>query len=287
MSLNMEEGPLKEAAIFTRAVENVFRKLIRLLLGRMTLTKLQEMIRIVYIEEAELKLKRERPGKNVALTKLGLLTGLDTRTLNRILEEREKAAPISKDESFLKGFSPGFRVLDTWLNDNNYRDPKTGKPIEIDLNGDQGSFEDLFARSISTRGVTSQSVLQRLIENNMITFDKKKGKLRLNQEGVVFVGDDELDMIDIGFWSAANLISTVANNVATKERENRFFQRSCWTYKLNRDDKERFRQHMLDFLSESHKKAKNEILPFEALSGSPEQLTAGVSMFYFEDEPNF
>ena len=49
MSVSLEDGPLKEAAIFTRAVENVFRKLIRLLLGRMTLVKLQEMIRCILI----------------------------------------------------------------------------------------------------------------------------------------------------------------------------------------------------------------------------------------------
>ena len=63
MSAILQEGPLKEAAILTRAVENVFRKLIRLLVGRMSLTKLQEMIRIIFVEESELKLKKRGLGR--------------------------------------------------------------------------------------------------------------------------------------------------------------------------------------------------------------------------------
>ena len=39
----------QEAAILTRAVENVFRKLIRFLVGRISLVRLQEMIRYIYV----------------------------------------------------------------------------------------------------------------------------------------------------------------------------------------------------------------------------------------------
>ena len=58
---------LRDVAILTRAVENVFRKLIRMLIGRMSLKKLQEMVQIIFIEETEAKLKLEAPGKSVAL----------------------------------------------------------------------------------------------------------------------------------------------------------------------------------------------------------------------------
>ena len=45
------------------------------------------MLRDVFIQEAEARLRRERPGKNVPLSQLALLTGLDTRTLIRIRAE--------------------------------------------------------------------------------------------------------------------------------------------------------------------------------------------------------
>jgi hypothetical protein len=55
---------LRDVATLTRAVEKVFRKLIRMLIGKMSLKKLQEMIQIIFVEETEAKLKREAPGKN-------------------------------------------------------------------------------------------------------------------------------------------------------------------------------------------------------------------------------
>ena len=81
---SLEDSRYQEADLLARAVENVFRKLIRFLVGRITLVKLQEMIRYIYVEETEKMLRRERPGKNVPLTRLALNTGLDTRTLTRV-----------------------------------------------------------------------------------------------------------------------------------------------------------------------------------------------------------
>ena len=83
----VSESRFKEADLLARAVENVLRKLIRVLVGRITLVKLQEMIRFIYVDETEKKLKSERPGKNVPLTRLALNTGLDTRTLTRVREK--------------------------------------------------------------------------------------------------------------------------------------------------------------------------------------------------------
>ena len=133
MSVSLVDGPLKEAAIFTRAVENVFRKLIRLLLGRMTLVKLQEMIRLIFVEEAELHLKRERPGKNVPLTKMALLTGLDTRTLSKIQVEIAENLPIHLEDKFLREITPECSVLDSWASNSIYQDSKTKSPISLSL----------------------------------------------------------------------------------------------------------------------------------------------------------
>ena len=44
---------MTEAAVLTHAIENVFRKLIRILIGKISLKKLQEMIQIIFVEEAE------------------------------------------------------------------------------------------------------------------------------------------------------------------------------------------------------------------------------------------
>ena len=41
----VQNEQLQDAAVLTRAVENLFRKMIRFLVGRLSLVKLQEMIR--------------------------------------------------------------------------------------------------------------------------------------------------------------------------------------------------------------------------------------------------
>ena len=51
---------LEDVAILTLAVESVFRKLIRLLIGKISLKKLQEMIQVIFVEEAEVILKKEK-----------------------------------------------------------------------------------------------------------------------------------------------------------------------------------------------------------------------------------
>ncbi len=102
---------LQDVAILTRAVESVFRKLIRMLIGRMSLKKLQEMVQIIFIEETEAKLKQESPGKNVALGDIALQTGVDTRTIKRIRTYIATSNPIHQDDSFLDGFMPMFKVF--------------------------------------------------------------------------------------------------------------------------------------------------------------------------------
>jgi hypothetical protein len=37
------------------------------------------MIQVIFVEEAEAKLRQESPGKNVALSTLAVVTGFDTR----------------------------------------------------------------------------------------------------------------------------------------------------------------------------------------------------------------
>src|SRR6056300_506602 len=107
---------LDDVSTLTRAVEGVFRKLIRMLIGKMSLKKLQEMIQIIFVEETEAKLKEESPGKNVALGDIALQTGVDTRTIKKIRKYIAVNNPIYRDDGFLDGFMPLFKVFDLWMN---------------------------------------------------------------------------------------------------------------------------------------------------------------------------
>lgn len=277
---------LRDVALLTRAVEDVFRRLIRMLIGRMSLKKLQEMVQIIFVEEAEAKLKRDEPGKTVSLTKLGSITDLDTRTLTKIRSAHDNRMPMYLNASFLKGFTPGFKVLDVWINDPRFADKDAGKPVALDFSGPGLSFESLVEAAVATRGVTANSMLDRLLENKFVEISADTGKIRLLRNQYIFLSNDELDMVDIGFSAIAHLATTVAHNIRNADNTDaRFYQRGCWTYRLSEANRDAFRKAMLDFLHEVDKKAKQAISPFEESTDVPGQLTAGISMFYFEERP--
>jgi len=251
----------------------------------MSLKKLQEMIQIIFVEEAEAKLVQEAPGKNVSLTKLGSLTDLDTRTLTKIRSSYDSSKPIHLDTSFLKGFTPGFKVLDLWLNEERYLDKKTKRPKPLSFTGKGITFEKLVDEAVSARGVTAKSMLERLLENDFVKVNSGTAQIELVREDYIFLSNEELDMIDIGFSAIASLATTVSHNIENAGSETaRFYQRGCWTYRLNKRNQEEFRRSMLDFLHEVDRKSKNAIFPFEDSKELPDQLTAGISMFYFEED---
>jgi len=286
MSSSILQGHLREAAILTRAVENVLRKLIRLLMGRISLTRLQEMIRLIFVQEAEDFLKREKPGRNVSLTKLALLTGLDTRTLGKIKEDSFSSDSISESPEFLKGFVPAFKVLDVWINDERFSDPISGKPADLPLSGGPNSFESLVDQAVTARGITFTSILERLLENGIVRQDPDSQSVELVSDSkIVFIGNDELDMLDIGLTSIGQLISTVHKNVKhVKDVENRYFQRGCWTYKLDPKNAAKLRANVQRFLSQVNENAKDIIEPYEETESNPDQLMAGIGMFYFQED---
>ena len=169
------EPALRDVAILTRAAERVFRKLIRMLIGKMSLKKLQEMIQIIFVEEAEAALKAETPGQSVALGDIALLTGVDTRTIKKIRAYIAVSNPIHQDDVFLEGFMPLFKVFDLWMNDKRFFDVTKGKPRALDIEGQGATFPELVKAAIQSRGLTSQAVLKRLKEIGVVEVEVAAG----------------------------------------------------------------------------------------------------------------
>jgi hypothetical protein len=277
---------LGDVAILTLAVENVFRKLIRLLIGKISLKKLQEMIQVIFVEEAEIILKKERPGKNVALTALAVVSGIDTRTLTRIKAEENYQKPFCEEERFLRGITPECSVLDVWESSDAYRDPETGDPMVLPVSGPRPSFESLVGDSNSTRGVTVKSFLQRLESSKSIVLDKPGNTVRMiNKRYTPFGSEAQTENARIGMAAVGNLVETVTHNLrAPSENGESFYQRGCWTNRMDRNDIKRFRELVKKFLKETDEKARKIMKPFEQNVATHDQVTAGVSLFYFEEE---
>ena len=273
-----------DVAILTRAVEKVFRGLIRMLIGKMSLKKLQEMIQIIFVEETEAKLKSEAPGKNVALGDIALQTGVDTRTIKKIQRYIAVSDPIDEDDAFLDGFMPLFKVFDLWMNDRRYFDAGCGKPRVLQIEGEGDTFSSLVKSAIQSRGLTSQAVLKRLNEIDVIDVDKKTATVVLKQEDNVFISKNDLDLLDVGFTAISNLVSTIDHNIRNHlNKEIKYFQRGSWDYQFSPEKIGYVRKKIHKYLREADKKSRELIVSLAESEGQKGQLTAGISMFYFEE----
>ena len=276
---------LPEVAILTRAVENVFRKLIRMLVGRISLKKLQEMMQAIFVEEAEAKLQKERPGRNVPLSTLAVITGFDTRTLTRIKSSDGYLKPFHQESRFLSHITPECSVLDVWESSPKYRDPESGKPKVLPIKGAAVSFESLVSDSNSTRGVTAGSFLHRLQESNSVVVDKAANEVRMiDKHYTPFDSADQTENVRIGMAAVGNLIETITHNLnAPALGQESFYQQGCWTNRLNREDSETLRRTAREFLANKDEEARAVLKPFEQDEVTGDQVTAGISMFYFEE----
>ena len=274
----------RDIAILTRVTENVFRKLIRMLIGKMSLKKLQEMIQIIFIEEAEARLKQEKPGKSVALGDIALQTGVDTRTIKKIRTYIATSKPIHQDDAFLDGFMPLFKVFDLWMNDTRFFDTDTGKPRQLEIEGHGTSFSELVKTAIQSRGLTAQAVLKRLREIDVVELDAASGTVVLKQEDNVFISKDDLDLLEVGLTAIGNLVSTVNHNIQNHLNEDaRYFQRGSWDYQFNPENIERVRSAIHRYLRKVDAQSRHLISSLAEAESQKGQLTAGISMFYYEE----
>jgi hypothetical protein len=280
------EPDLRDVAVLTRAVENVFRRLIGMLIGKISLKKLQEMIQIIFVEEAEAKLQQEERGKNVALSTLAVITGIDTRTLAKIKSKESYLKPFHEEKRFLSEITPECSVLDVWESSAKYTDKKSGKPLSLKIRGPKISFESLIADSISTRGVTVTSFLKRLVVSNSIVVDKDKNSVTMiDKRYTPFKSDEYTENAKIGMAVVGNLVDTIAHNLsAPAQSKESFYQKGCWTNRLDKRDCEKLRMVVKKFLLKTDEKARSIIKPFEQDVATKGQVTAGISMFYFEEE---
>jgi hypothetical protein len=278
---SISAGRLQEASLLARAVENVFRKLIRLLVGRISLVRLQEMMRHIYVEETELKLRAETPGKNVPLTRLALSTGLDTRALIRIRERIQLGEPQYRQQ-FLSELTPESAVVEAWAGRvRSSRD--AGDAAVLDYGSEGSGFEALVRAAVPTRGITTQSILQRLVATRSVEQDREQKRLRLLVDHYSpYLSQDEPNIVNAAFSAVSNLISTIEHNVDA-EQGDLLLQRQKWTFRLAPEDLAAFRQAMREMLERHEAEADAAIEPWEQDRYDSGLITAGVGFYYFEE----
>ncbi|MGA9575153.1 MAG: DUF6502 family protein [Lysobacterales bacterium] len=278
---------LREVTVVTRAVENVFRKLIRMLIGRISLKKLLNLVQVIFVEETEAMLKQEASGKNVALADLALLTGMDTRTIKRTRMQIDRESYTRKKDACFDDFMPLFKVFDLWMNDERFYDVQRRVPKVLKIEGEGASFSQLVKTALQSRGLTMQLVLKRLTEIDVISVDTAANRVRLTREDNIFISNDEMNSLEVGFEAIGKLADTVNHNILNLRNDDaKYFQRGSWNYQFSPEKMIHIRQTIRRFLAETDQKSRGLLTSLAEPEVQSGQLTAGISMFYFESEPD-
>lgn len=278
-----QQAEQQGATMLSRWMERIFRNLARLLIGRITLTQAQNLMREVFVQECEARLQAQRPGRNIPLSQLALLTGLDTRTLTRIRTELAARRLAREPETRIGDLSPEAKVVEMWGLSAEYADPQTGQPRALDFGGPGSEFEELVRRVLTARGVTVSSVLERLLATGSVRHDRQAGKLHLlTQRFSPFTSEDEVSLMNSGLQALNNLSGSIAHNV-NSPREQRLIQRELWTFRLDPARRQLFRDALRAFLLETESRAEAVMAPLESEFDTGDQLTAGLGFYYFEE----
>ena len=148
-----------DSASLTNAVGLVLRRIVRLMVGTISFPALIEILKTLYVEEAERKI--ERTGSKPTKSALALLTGLDTRVVSAVVN---RDYDINLEP---KNICAENALLDMWTNDPFFSDQETGQPLILPIEGRGRTFHGLVLRSIG-RNITIKTVLDRLLASGNI-----------------------------------------------------------------------------------------------------------------------
>ncbi len=259
-----------ENASVTDAVQLVLRRLIRLLIGSLSFPALMDLIRVIYVEEAEKKLSKD--GKKPTKSALALMTGLDTRVVTSVLNTK-----------FDKSLEPNeicaeSALLDMWATDPFFEDADTGEPAILPVEGRGRTFQGLILKSVG-RNITVKTVLDRVVASgNVELMSGAIERVRLISPWYSPISDDVAKMTDIAYIESSRVLSAAIHNMETGP-EWRVPQQGRWTYRLAPQNFRTFRKEARQLLEKQIKEGEQLLESFEEPKKQPGQLTVGIGWY--------
>ncbi|MEX0915310.1 MAG: DUF6502 family protein, partial [Wenzhouxiangellaceae bacterium] len=212
------KGEYSNAPFVVASVYRIFRPIIRLLVGRVTCSFLNQVIREIYIEEARDHL--ERRGDKVTKASLALLTGIDSRTVDNVEQNRKRLreGPEYSAESF---------ILSRWRTDPDYLDEQ-GNPAVLPIGGRGPTFSRLVSQCAG-RNVTTPLLLNILVDSGNIEVVNDT-HVRVVDSKYRAVSGDEKAILDSGFLAINRLSHVVVHNL--ENRDKRLLQQDRWSIRI-------------------------------------------------------
>lgn len=263
-----------DAKSITHFLSRVFRKVVRLVIGTVSLPALYDILKAIYVEEAQRKLARE--GSKPTKSAIALMTGLDTRVVSSLMDE----SLDSKIQS--QSVNPEHALIDLWSSDPFFRDAETGKPASLPIVGRGRTFQTLVLRSIG-RNITVKTVIGRLLaSNNIRVVQEDVEKVELLSLIYSPISSDRAKQTEVGLIEASRVLSAVIHNMKA-DPETRVPQQGRWTYRLDPRNYKQFRRRARQLLENQIKEGESLLEEFEEAAKEPGQITVGIGWYQWSD----
>jgi len=258
-------------------LSRVFRKVVRLVIGTISLPALVDILKAIYVEEAQKKLVRE--GTKPTKSALALMTGLDTRVVAQVLNESLESTIRNQN------VNPENALIDMWLSDPYFQDQETKKPAILPIAGRGKTFQSLVLKSIG-RNITVKTVMDRLQNWGSIKINSGEiESVELISKTYLPLTDDRVKHTEISFLEASRILGAVIHNM-NSEPELRVPQQGRWTYRLAPGDYKEFRIRARDLLAKQIQEGEALLEEFEQPKKQPGQITVGIGWYQWsEQEP--
>jgi hypothetical protein len=267
-------NPQDDAKSITHFLSRVFRKVVRLVIGTVSLPALYDILKAIYVEEAQKKLERE--GSKPTKSAIALMTGLDTRVVSSLMDH-------SVDSTIQdQNVNPEHALIDIWSSDPFFRDPETGKPASLPIVGKGRTFQTLVLRSIG-RNVTVKTVIGRLLaSNNIRVVLEDVEKVELLSLIYSPISSDRAKQTEVGLIEASRVLSAVIHNMRA-EPDTRVPQQGRWTYRLDPKKYREFRRRARLLLEKQIKEGESLLEEFEESAKEAGQITVGIGWYQWGD----
>ena len=254
----------------TNAVGLVLRRVVRLMVGTISFPALIDILKSLYVEEAEKKINRN--GSKPTMSALALLTGLDTRVVSTVINKEYDITLEAKNVCAENA------LLDMWANDPFFSDPETNQPVILPIEGRGRTFQGLVLKSIG-RNITIKTVLDKLLASgNIRTISDGIEQVELLSIFYSPITNDRANMTDIAFIESSRVLSAAIHNMQA-DVDSRVPQQGRWTYRLSPNRYKEFRNEARLLLQKQIREGEALLENFEESQKQPGQLTVGIGWY--------
>lgn len=258
-------------------LSQVFSKVVRLVIGTVSLPALVDILKAIYVDEAKKKLIRE--GSKPTKSALALMTGLDTRVVSQVMEQNLESTIQNQN------VNPEHALIDMWSSDPYFQDSETGKAAKLPIDGKGKTFQGLVLRSIG-RNITVKTVIDRLLSSgNIRIVHEDLERVELLSMFFSPISDDRAKQTEVGLIEASRVLSAVIHNMRVTS-DLRVPQQGRWTYRLSVEKYRDFRIRARELLEKQIKEGEGLLEAFEEPKKHSGQMTVGIGWYQWsEHEP--